>query len=145
MKGRDPGWYADTNEQHKQIEAYWGWYYEMEKRYPSSRGNRAAHYLSFRHQPVTRSSDDYYPFCECGSMRETLGYGKPGLYGGPFMTYCSRCKAKEEVESFVKLSKAIHPDWDAEDWLDALYKIMPNAFAIGVLPDYWFEIMRSAL
>lgn len=34
----------------------------------------------------------------------------------------------------------MHPDWDDEDWLDQLHKVMPRAFELGVLPDYWYEL-----
>jgi hypothetical protein len=32
----------------------------------------------------------------------------------------------------------LHLDRDDEDWLDSLQKTMPEAFELGILPDYWF-------
>jgi hypothetical protein len=142
IKGREPGWSADTPEQRKQIEAYWNWYWDIEKKYPIHRKSRAAHYLSFLDDPINLGSDAYYPLCECGSLRDPLGWGEPALFGGPFHDKCPKCRAKEEVEAFVRMSKTVHSEWDDEDWLDALYKIVPYAFDLGVLPDFWFSLKR---
>jgi hypothetical protein len=44
------------------------------------------------------------------------------------------------VESVFEMAGSIMPDRDDEDWLDLLYKSQGEAFEIGVLPDYWYEL-----
>ena len=147
VKDRDPAWYAGTDdgERQRKIEAYWGWYWDMDQRKPSRyrRRSRRELYASFLHDPHSWSVDDYYPYCECGNRREVAGLGSPGIFGGPFARYCAICENRRRVDSIIEMTSAIHPDWDDEEWLDALYRIMPKAFETGVLPDYWFELKRS--
>lgn len=118
---------------------FWGWISEMERRYPRplSRSNG-------RRLHPQREADDYYPLCECGRPRQPFSLGgQPGLWGGPFQQYCPVCAAKGLVEAAFRLaSGGVHPDWDEEDWLDLLYQSHREAFDLGILPDYWFELMR---
>lgn len=90
----------------------------------------------------------YWPLCACGAQREELrsSHLPPGLFGGPFTSKCKVCEAKARVESFARLGlHLIHPEWDDEDWLDALQKTIPEAFELGLLPDYWFELKAKNL
>jgi len=141
---RDPAWYAATQPERDRIEAYWCWYYDMKERKPlPQRQSRAALYRSYRAAPALLTSDDYYPLCECGQPRPPLAFvprsAVLGLFGGPFRQHCPTCEAKRQVEATYSMI-AIHPDWDDEQWLDSLQKTMPEAFTLGVLPDYWFRL-----
>lgn len=107
------------------------------KRYSSNRRPKSA---------MARATDALYPFCDCGREREALSFGRAGeagLFGGPFMKECPVCRARREVESMVKATSWLHPEWDDEEWLDLLYKTIPGAFDLGVLPDYWYALRRN--
>jgi hypothetical protein len=110
----------------------------MEAWYPLRRSS----YRSRRSPAIPIGEADlYYPFCECGERRVEATYSsQTGLFGGPFLKYCPTCQAKTEVETVFRMSSSIHPDWDDEDWLNLLYKSHREAFDIGVLPDYWFDL-----
>lgn len=121
----------------KAREMYWTWYSEMERRYPAR--------LSWkRHAPATpgRDTDSLYPLCDCGRQRNVLRLGDvhPGLFGGPFASECPICEARHNVESLFRLAPGLVPGRDEEDWLDLAAKAYPEAFELGVLPDYWFEL-----
>ena len=93
-----------------------------------------------------RKTDAFHPLCDCGREREALSFVRPeeaGLFGGPFMKECPVCRARREVEDTVKATSWLHPEWDDEEWLDLLYKVIPGAFDLGVLPDYWYELRRN--
>jgi hypothetical protein len=141
---RDPAWYADTAAQRARIAAYWEWLDDMQSRKPRRRRqSRAALYRSYAGFPSVLSSDDYYPLCACGQPRRPLSFmprgASPGLFGGPFAQHCPVCEAKLGVEAIFAMV-GIHPDWDDEQWLDALQHTQPEAFALGVLPNYWFRL-----
>lgn len=121
------------------ITRYWEWFGGMEERHPS------------RYRPPRkpterqRLADAYFPVCDCGSKRETVRFGRnpAGLFGGPFMRECEVCRIKREVEHNVAVTSWLHPEWDDEEWLDLLYKVMPRAFELRVLPDYWYELRKG--
>lgn len=79
-----------------------------------------------------------------GRQEVSFARGKGGLFGGPFLEECPTCKARREVERNVRAGSWLHPEWDDEEWLDLLFQVMPDAFELGVLPDYWFELRRKA-
>lgn len=124
-----------SEEERTQIGRFWGWYWEMERRYPPNRS-----YGRRQNGNLVHSTDSYYPFCECGKRRRISPFGEPGLFGGPYLQYCSICEAKRSVESVFALAGKIMPDRDDEEWLDLLYKSHSKAFELGVLPSYWFEL-----
>lgn len=134
---------AATSEERAQIGAYWGWYAEMEKRYPARRSGRSGLHAA-RLAPV-RSTDDYWPLCECGQERPEFTHirSASSLFGRARMPYCPACSARRDVEAMQRMAGKIHPDWDDEAWLDALFQTMPAAFALGVLPDYWYMLRRQ--
>lgn len=125
--------------EHRAIARYWEWYEDMEERHPSP-------YRASTKRPVEprRPADAYYPLCDCGSTRELVKFGRNqvGLFGGPFMKECEVCKIKREIEHNVTATSWLHPEWDDEEWLDLLYRIMPRAFDKHILPDYWYELRR---
>ena len=127
--------------EHQAIIRYWEWYDGMERRYPlpAYRTSRKP-----SHVPA-RQTDSFYPLCACGERREEIRHGRGyrGLFGGPFLSECERCSLKRNIEGTMKLSAALHPGWDDEDWLDMFYRTWPRAFEIGLLPDYWYEIRRN--
>jgi hypothetical protein len=132
---------AFTEEQRAAIGRYWEWYWQIERRKP-------ARYRPPKARPATpslRLADSLYPVCECGEQRAEFGHAaeERGLFGGPFMQYCPVCQAKKDVEAIMRMAGAIHPDWDDEEWLDLLYKSHREAFALAVLPDYWYELRRK--
>ena len=87
------------------------------------------------------TADEFYPGCACGGRRRERPYGRRrGLFGGPFFDLCSVCEAKRSVEGHVGATSWLHPEWDDEEWLDLLWRVMPEAFELGVLPGYWFEL-----
>lgn len=135
---------AENSQEQRQVAAYWSWYHEMERLYPARRGKPS------RKGGVapSRTTDSYYPLCECGRERkeyEFAGSTAPrSLFGGSRAKYCPMCEARRSVEGYLNMSAAIHPDWDDETWLDMLYRVMPAAFALGVLPDYWYTLRRGA-
>lgn len=128
---------------HEAIRRYWEWFEEMEKRVPRRR--EPGHNAKTRRPGAMEStSDRYYPLCACGRPREPLAFGGPGcqrgLFGGPFAHECPVCEARHSVESHYRGASSLHPDWDDETWLDLLYRVMPRAFELGVLPGYWFAL-----
>jgi hypothetical protein len=142
---RPAAWYVKTKEQLQKSESYWGWVEKMEKQYPvPSRRSRTALYFSYLdHRNDAFDTDVYWPLCACGGQRQPLSFSRlpPGLFGGPFTSKCSVCEAKSRVESMAGMGlHLIHPKWDDEDWLDALQKTIPEAFELGILPGYWFEL-----
>lgn len=145
---RPAAWYVKTKEQLQKSEEYWGWVETMENLYPTPpRRSRTALYFSYLdHRSDAFDVDVYWPLCACGGQREVLrvSHLPLGLFGGPFTSKCKVCEAKARVESMAGMGlKLIHPDWDDEDWLDALQKTIPEAFALGILPDYWFELREK--
>lgn len=136
-QGRD----AETREETVQIGAYWEWYGEMEKRYPARGRGRSG--VRAAKVARARATDEFWPFCECGAERREYEFGTArSLFGGTRARYCPLCEARRSVEGMIGMADRIHPDWDDEAWLDALYQTMPGAFTLGVLPDYWFELRK---
>lgn len=132
-----PGKSSDLSEaEYEARSEYWGWYREMERLYPLARSWK-------RSKPLLSLArlDDFWPFCECGQPRKEYAISSEvSLFGKIRAHYCPVCETKRMVESVVGMADAIHPDWDDEEWLDFLLKAYPEAFALKVLPDYWFEL-----
>lgn len=119
---------------------YWEWIGEMNGRYPVGRNWR----------PVIKPYEPpdigaFWPFCRsCGAEVAEYEFStKRSLFGRHRATYCPTCEAKRTVESVIRMAPKIHPEFDDEDWLDLLWKSHREAFEIGVLPDYWFEMKRK--
>lgn len=129
---------------HQAITRYWEWDGEIDKRVP--RRSEPGHAARTRQTPPRpRQADELYPLCDCGRPREVNTIGRMmdrggGLFGGPFQRECAVCEARGQVERAVQHTARIHPEWDDEDWLDHLYRVFPEAFKVGVLPDYWYEL-----
>lgn len=131
-----PGKSGDLTEaEYRARDAYWKWYYEMERLRPTTQN-----YKKGTAPALAYSAEDLYPYCECGRQRRVMMLGTPGLFGGPFGQYCEACEARREVESIFRMAPAIWPGRDEEDILDLLQRANPKAFELGVLPDYWFEL-----
>lgn len=113
----------------------------MERRVPSRRWSAPSKGQS---PTLHRPTDEYYPLCECSERKQVVTFARPntliGLFGGPFMGECATCRMKREVESHVRAASWLHTEWDDEEWLDLLFKVMPKAFDEGMLPDYWYEL-----
>lgn len=135
-----------TEEERDENRRFWDWYWDVghdlrpTKYHPPGRGAV---------EPV-RSSDAFYPLCDCGRPRAVNEIGRAhggggGLFGGPFNRECPYCEARGQVERAVAFTARIHPEWDDEDWLDHLYRVFPEAFRVGVLPDYWYELRRGVV
>lgn len=132
---------ARTFVERTEVAEFWGWYH-------ASRQARPARYSPPRRprEPV-RTADELYPLCDCGRMREAVKFGRRvgGLFGGPFLKECQDCRIRREVEQTVKSTSCLHPEWDDEEWLDLLYRVMPEAFELRVLPDYWYSLRKGSL
>ncbi|MDI9548258.1 MAG: hypothetical protein QM346_11740 [Chloroflexota bacterium] len=146
---RDRAWYAETAEQRSRIAAYWEWYGDMEKRRPA-RSNGHRRYVSWGRQALREraalwDADAYWPLCACGNRRQEMATlaGPPGLFGGPFRALCPTCEAKAQLKTILDMASRIHPEWDDEDWLDALSQSHPHLFDLGVLPDGWYKRIDS--
>ena len=129
-----------TEAEREELAAFWDWYWESHR-------TRRPRYSSPR-KPLERpkrTADEYYPVCDCGRQRATakFGRGAVGLFGGPFMKECPVCRARHEVEGHVGATLWLHPEWDDEEWLDLLWRVMPEAFELGVLPGDWFDLRRG--
>lgn len=129
------------------IARYAKWREDMERRVPPRR--TPGHVARTRRlSALSITADEFYPLCACGERRRERVYGsrahRRGLFGGPFFDLCPVCTIKQEVEGYVKMGGRLHPEWDDEEWLDLLYKAIPDAFKLGVLPGYWFELKRPA-
>lgn len=128
---------------HDAISRYWEWYRDMEARHPSRRRSPGKP----KGEPP-RPADLYFPLCDCGEQREEVrlaGGRPPGLFGGPFLAECPVCRARRAVEHHARATSWLHREWDDEEWLDLLYRVMPEAFALRVLPAYWFELRRTSV
>ncbi len=131
-------------------ENLWALVGKMEMRYPTKWNwtkngrNGDAKWLRAR----AREVDDWWPFCACGRLRQAYhhGYdGQLGLWGGPFEGLCEICEARETVRYVFETGPRLVPGRDEEEWLDILQASHPEAFELGVLPDYWFELKLGAL
>lgn len=119
---------------------FWQWYSEMERRYPLKRNWQAR-----PNHLMIADLDSFWPWCECGQPRKEYNLSAVRtLFGGIRAKYCPVCESRRTVESVVKVADKIHPDWDDEDWLDFLARSHPEAFELGVLPAYWFELRQAA-
>lgn len=133
---------------HKAITRYWEWYAAMDKRVPrrSEPGYKAQ---TRRPLAPNRTTDELYPLCDCGRPREVSAIARAtspgGLFGGPFVRECPVCEARGQVERVLASTSWLHPEWDDETWLDHLWRVFPEAFEVGVLPDYWFELRRPGI
>lgn len=126
------------------IGRYWEWYDEMERRVPPRKA--AGQAPRPRPEKASLSTDRLYPLCECGDRRQEVTFrrSEAGLFGGPFHTECETCQLRREVSgNFEAATTWLHTDWDDEEWLDLLYRTVPRAFELGILPDYWYELRRQ--
>lgn len=136
----------DGSPEQEAIARYAEWREGMERRMPPRRSPGHA----ARSRPlggVALTADEFYPVCACGGRRRERMRGprssRSGLFGGPFFDLCPVCDARRQVEGHVRAAGWLHPEWDDEEWLDLLWKVMPEAFELGVLPGYWFELRRG--
>ncbi len=75
------------------------------------------------------------PVCQrCGQI-----HGNRYKHINEYQAYCAHCDAKNSVEAFWR-HKGIFGDADDETILDRMQISHPEAFKLGVLPDYWFEL-----
>lgn len=126
------------------IGRYWEWYDEMERRVPPRKA--AGQATRPRPEKASLSPDRLYPLCECGGRRQEVTFrrNEAGLFGGPFHMECESCALRREVSgNFEAATTWLHTDWDDEEWLDLLYRTVPRAFELGILPDYWYELRRQ--
>lgn len=131
---------AHGSPEQQAMERYWVWYSEMERRLPPHR--QPVNTPITRRDELPTSSDEAYPY---GTRRKnTHPRRQLSLFGGPFFDLCPICNAKRQVESYVKSAMWLHRGWDDEEWLDLLWTVMPEAFELGVLPGYWFELRRMS-
>lgn len=123
----------------QRVAEFWEWYYQMEARYPTK--SRQVHFAPRLPLPPS----DYLPLCDCGVERPELlrPATGPSLFGHQRQTHCRGCEARLRVESVFRLADHIAPGRDDETWLDLLYRSQREAFDLGVLPDYWFELRHS--
>ncbi len=146
-RGDDPDFRIKTPAQIAAMERYWEWYGDMVKRHRPYHDDfaRTRRYLSWRPTSVALDDDSLIPVCACGEMREPLRFTTMpgGLFGGPFAKYCPRCEARRSVETLAEMAANIHPEWDDEDWLEALWASHWRAFDLGILPDYWFQLRHE--
>ncbi len=131
---------ARTDAERAEVAAFWGWLH-------TSQSARPARYSPPRRagEPA-RPADECYPLCDCGRPREAARFSRRagGLFGGPFLKECVICRMRREVSQTVESTAWLHPEWDDEEWLDLLYKVMPAAFELRVLPDYWYDLRRES-
>ncbi len=81
------------------------------------------------------------PVCpRCGLPHARLFTSLAGVVD--YETYCLRCDDELSVETLWRMRR-IWGELDVEDLLDKLFKRSPELFERGVLPDYWFELMRK--
>lgn len=143
---RNADWHAATQAERERIAAYGAWMHDMRKRKPLERGSASPAPAAV----PAGCADEDLPLCACGRAREPMRWIPPwqarGLFGGPYRQHCPVCECKLRVEAqHDLLLHGVNPDWDDEQWLDSLEQIMPAAFALGVLPDYWFRLRYPAL
>jgi hypothetical protein len=116
---------------------YWAWRWEIDKRH--ARGQAT-------HRNAPRDPDpppgNYNPHCQqCGALTEEYDFSPThSLFGKSRHYLCPVCEARETVETVWKWHDKVHPDWNAEQWLVLLRRAFPQAFAVGVLPDYWHAL-----
>lgn len=113
---------------------YWERIRSIEARHPKSKaGNKPKKF-------APPSIDPFWPFCRrCGAKtKERLFSSARSLFGRSRSAYCPMCEAKSGVEAVFKMASTI--ERDEEEWLDVLYKSHREAFDLGVLPDYWYEL-----
>ncbi|MBK8188862.1 MAG: hypothetical protein IPK79_00245 [Vampirovibrionales bacterium] len=142
---RTAEWLAEWAPVREQIGNYWGWYHDMEKRYPP-RYTPPRKPLELHYKPV--DADSLNPLCACGRPRQPMSFmitTSPGLFGGPFRSHCEVCEAKLAVESIFKMAEKIHQDWNDEDWLEYCWQHRRELYDVGVLPDYWFTLKAVQL
>lgn len=82
------------------------------------------------------------PFCQrCGRVHDRMDELLPGMVD--FKSFCQRCEDEMGVEALFRGRSEIFAGED-EDALDRLYMVFPELFERGVLPDYWFVLLRRA-
>lgn len=143
---RDADWHAATQGEREKIAAYFRWRRSMEQRKP------LPVQAAVRPQPaVDAGGDEDWPLCACGQLREPMRWVPPGrksagLFGGPYRQHCKVCEIKLRVQAHHDMLRGgVNHEWDDEQWLDSLEQIMPAAFELGVLPDYWFRLRRPEM
>jgi hypothetical protein len=132
--------YAENAEQRAEVSRYWGWYSAMERRLPS----RLPIYRP-RVSHLRRSLSEFIPECPvCGRVRSESAIvitSEMSIFGRP--RQCDYCWQRGLITSAHRLMSLSHPDWDDEDALDWLYQHYPQAFTMGILPSYWYELARQ--
>lgn len=79
-----------------------------------------------------------FPVCDrCGSIHDRFS---PDL--GDYRQYCQACDDKNSVEALYR-NKGIFGGDDVETILDRLHNAFKELFDRGVLPDYWYELIRQ--
>jgi len=82
-----------------------------------------------------------FPVCtRCGQVHGRMYETQPGQTD--YWSLCQRCEDETRVEALWR-SRAIFGGDDPEAILDRLYPSFPELFDRGVLPDYWFELMKG--
>jgi hypothetical protein len=118
------------------VARYWQAYAHMAQLHPTTVAARAV-----KASPPPRDADSLNPLCRCGRARQPIraAADAAGLFGGPYHHLCPVCQAEAQISVVIGAAQRLHPDWDDEDWLDMLERAFPQAFAAGVLPDYWLR------
>ena len=148
-------WKGETEEQRRLIGEFFEWRGQMEDKYPLRAAlkeikARRRNYCKWRN-PLRAlgygDPDQYYPFCACGNRRKEMRISSlpTGLFGGPYSKYCAICEAKKQVETVFRMADKIAPGRDDEEWLDLMQRSHPEAFEVGVLPEYWFKLREERL
>jgi hypothetical protein len=116
---------------------FWDWYGAMEKQYPTP-----IPVYRPRQTQLQRNVAEFVPECPvCGRVRDEFAPAQDiSLWGKP--RQCQYCAMRGQMRSAFRLMFLSHPTWDDEDALDWLYQHYPQAFQLGILPNYWFEMRR---
>jgi hypothetical protein len=79
------------------------------------------------------------PYCErCGRVHDRhYQFGDQDS-----MRLCQGCDDVEHAETLWRMRKIFEGD-DPETVMDRVYAAFPGLFERGIMPDYWFEMLRS--
>lgn len=81
------------------------------------------------------------PVCDrCGQPHNRLYETRPGQWD--YWSTCQRCEDELRVEALYRCRGIFGGD-DVESILDRLYRAHRPLFDRGVLPDYWFGLMKE--
>lgn len=115
----------------------------LELRYPVRRSKNAQYnrWHKSAREKLTRHQMSL-PICRrCGAGHNRTMELLPGMV--QYHDTCQRCADETTVESFFRHRGVFGGD-DIEGIMDRLYASHRELFERGVLPDYWFELMRGA-